>query len=283
MGSRGTMNDVYDYSDYRQFIKDYYDRHKAVNPAFSYRYLSEKAGINSAPFFKFLIEGKRNLTKSTLLKTCVALNLKDKEAEYFEHLVFFNQARTVREKNQFFDRLIALQKARNVMKIRQDQYAYFGEWHHCIIRELAVMADFHEDFGALGKLLNPPLSAEKAEESIKLLLELGFLRMEKGRYLQSEPLLTTGFGISNYQIIRYQVKMLEMAIEAFERCAPEDRISSSTTLSLSRKAFEKLIGKLRDFRTQAMEAARQDEHPEAVYQMTVNLFTMSRRRAEAKA
>jgi uncharacterized protein (TIGR02147 family) len=277
------MEDIYEYSDYRQYIKDYYERHKAVNPAFSYRYLAEKAGINSAPFFKFLIDGKRNLTKSSLLKTCAALNLKDKEAEYFEHLVFFNQARTVKEKNQFFDRLIALQKARNILRIRQDQYAYFGEWHHCVIRELAAMADFREDYGALGRMLKPALSAERAEESVKLLLELGFLRKEKGRYVQSEPLLTTGFGIQSYQIIRHQVKMLEMAIEAFERCAPSDRIASSTTLSLSRKGFEKIIGKLRDFRTHVMEVARQDEDPEAVYQMTMNLFTLSQKRKEKVA
>ncbi|MDB5104359.1 MAG: hypothetical protein JWP91_2048 [Fibrobacteres bacterium] len=275
------MEDIYEYSDYRLFIKDYYDRNKAVNAAFSYRYLAEKAGINSAPFFKFLIEGKRNLTKSSMLKICSALGLKDKEAEYFEHLVFFNQAKTVREKNQFFDRLIALQKARNVMRIRQDQYAYFRDWHHCIIRELAAMGGFKDDFAALGRMLNPAISAEKAEESIQLVLELGFLRKEDGRYIQAEPLLTTGFGIQSYQIIRHQVKMLEMAIEAFERCPPEDRISSSTTLSLSRKTFEKVIGKMRDFRTLVMEMARQDESPEAVFQMTMNLFTVTRKRAGA--
>ena len=49
------MNPVYEYSDYRLFIKDYYEGRKAANAAFSYRYLAQKAGINSAPFFKFLI------------------------------------------------------------------------------------------------------------------------------------------------------------------------------------------------------------------------------------
>jgi uncharacterized protein (TIGR02147 family) len=273
------MNDIYDYSDYRQFIKDYYDRHKAANSAFSYRYLAERAGINSAPFYKFVIENKRNLTKSTLLKTCAALRLKDKEAEYFEHLVFFNQARNVKEKSQYFDRLVALQRARNMMRIRQDQYAYFQEWHHCVIRELAAMTGFGNDFAALGRMLNPPLPAAKAEASVKLLLELGFLRKEGNGYKQTEPLLTTGHGIQDYQIIRFQIKMLENAIEAFERCAPDDRLSSSTTLSLSRETFVKLNRKMRDFRAHIMELAHQDESPEAVYQMTMNLFALTRRRS----
>ena len=58
------MNQIYEYSDYRQFVKDYYLENKARNHAFSLRYLAQKAGINSSAFFKFLMEGKRNLTKT---------------------------------------------------------------------------------------------------------------------------------------------------------------------------------------------------------------------------
>lgn len=277
------MNDIFAYSDYRLFIKDYYERHKAVNPAFSYRYLAEKAGINSAPFYKFVIEGKRNLTKTTLLRTCAALRLKDKEAEYFENLVFFNQAKTVKEKSLYFERIVSLQRARNILRIRQDQYDYFKEWHHCIIRELAALSDFREDYGALGRMLNPPVSAAKAAESVKLLLALGFLKKKDGRYFQSEPLLSTGNGIQDYQVIHFQIKMLEMAIEAFERCSPAERISSSTTLSLSRANFRKIIGKMRDLRVNALELARKDENPEEVFQLTMNLFAMTRHPQKAKA
>ena len=156
------MGDIYSYSDYRLFIRDHYERNKAVHPGFSYRFLAEKAGINSAPYFKFVIEGKRNLSKKTILKTCVALKLKDKEAEYFEHLVFFNQAKTAEEKSWYFDKLISLQRSRNVPRVKQSQMEYFAEWHHCVIRELAAMADFGTDFGRLGRMLNPPIPAAKA-------------------------------------------------------------------------------------------------------------------------
>ena len=89
------MLEIYDYSDYRQFLKDYYESHKAVNPNFSFRYLAQKAGINSSGYYKLVIDGKRNLTRATILKTCAALKLDDREAEYFENLVLFNHARVV--------------------------------------------------------------------------------------------------------------------------------------------------------------------------------------------
>ena len=70
------MNEIFDYSDYRQYLNEYYEFNKAHNPAFSFRYLSQKAGINSASFYKYIMEGKRNLTKRTILKTCDALKMR---------------------------------------------------------------------------------------------------------------------------------------------------------------------------------------------------------------
>jgi uncharacterized protein (TIGR02147 family) len=273
------MSDIYSYSDYRQFLKDHYERNKAVHPGFSYRFMAEKAGINSAPYFKFVIEGKRNLSKKTILKTCIALKLKDKEAEYFEHLVFFNQAKSADEKSVYFDRLISLQRYRSIPLVKKDQMEYFQEWHHCVIRELATMSDFGNDFGRLGKMLNPPIPAAKAEASIKLLLELGFLKKEKGRFAQTEPVLTTGPGVQDFQVIRYQMRMMQLAIEAFERCRADERMISSSTMGVSKATFERVVKKVRDFRAHLAEMVSQDENPERVYQLTVSMIPLSQKPA----
>jgi uncharacterized protein (TIGR02147 family) len=269
------MISIYNYSDYRLFLKEYYESHKAVNPAFSFRYLSQKAGINSAPFFKFIIEGKRNLTKATILKTCVALKLSDQEAEYFENLVFFNQAKTIGEKNHFFERLVEKQRHRNVGKIREDHYEYFSEWYHCIVRELACMIDFKEDYTRLARSISPAITPAEAAKSVKLLLRLGFLNKVDGRYHQTEPVLSTGYGLASHQIINFQIKMLRKAIEAFDRCTQHERLTSATTLAVSRKTYEKMVEKMRFLRSEFLELARSDDAPESVYELTMNLFPLT--------
>lgn len=269
------MNDIYTYSDYRLFLRDYYERNKAVHPGFSYRFLAEKAGINSAPYFKFVIEGKRNLSKKTILKTCLALKFKDKEAEYFEHLVFFNQAKTAEEKSFYFDKLISLQRVRNIPQIKKDQLEYFQEWYHCVIRELVTMSDFGNDFGKLGRMLNPPIPAAKAEASVKMLLELGFLTKVKGHYSQVDPVLTTGHGVQDYQVIRYQIRMMQLAIESFERFRAGERMISSSTMGVSQVTFERVVKKIRDFRAHLMEIVNQDENPERVFQLTMSMIPLS--------
>lgn len=274
------MNSIYEYSDYRIFIKDYYEERKAENPNFSYRFLSQKAGINSAPFFKFLMEGKRNLTQETVSKVASALKLDEKAREYFEHLVFFNQAKTVKDKSRYFDKLIALQKARNTLQIGSDKYAYFSEWHHPVIRELATMVDFRDDFAKLGNALRPTISALKAQESVELLLRLGFLKNENGKYLQAEPLLSTGYGIEDYQIIKFQVKMLRMAIEAFDRSHAAERSMSSLTFGLSRETYKTLVKEMRVFRSHMMELVGKDEAPETVYHLNMSLFPLTKAQAK---
>lgn len=269
------MISIFDYSDYRQYLRDYYESHKAVKPAFSYRYLAQKAGINSAPFFKFIIEGKRNLTKTTILKTCVALKLKDHEAEYFENIVFFNQAKTIAEKNHFFERLVEKQRHRNVAKIQETQFDYFSEWYHCIVRELACMVDFKDDYASLAKSLVPAITPKEAEKSIKLLLALGFLKKVNGRYCQTEPIVSTGYGLSSHQVINFQIKMLQKAIEAFDRCKQNERLTSATTLAVSRQTYEKFVEKLRTMRAELLELARGDNASNSVYELTINLFPLS--------
>ena len=274
--SRGAfMLSVFDYSDYRKFIKDYYETHKAQNPSFSYRFLAQKAGINSAPFYKFIIEGKRNLTKNTVLKTCVALKLSDREAEYFENLVFFNQAKTIKEKNSFFEKLVLKQKHRHVGTITESQYEYFSEWYHCVVREIVCMYDCRDNWAKVGHIISPSLTAKQVEESVRLLLRLGFLKKAGNRYVQTEPVIAAGYGLTSHQIINFQIMMLNKAIEAFDRSLPHERLTSATTVCISRKKFETFVEKIRMLRSELLEIARNDETPEMVYELTLNLFPLS--------
>jgi uncharacterized protein (TIGR02147 family) len=269
------MNDIYSYSDYRAFIRDYYETRKSAAEGFSYRQLAEQAGINSTSYFKFVIDGKRNLTQKSIFKSCLALGLRDKEAEYFENLVYFNQAKTPEEKNTFFGTLLALQQYRNVAVIERDQMEIFSEWHHCVIRELAVMADFGTDYARLGRMLNPPIPAAKAEASLALLVELGFLRKQGDGYVQAEPVVSTGPASRDNLVMRHQVRMLQLAKETFERCRAQDRYIGSTTIGVSRATFLNVVRKVRDFRSHLMEIVSHDGFADQVYQLTFCLIPLS--------
>jgi uncharacterized protein (TIGR02147 family) len=265
------------YSDYRVYLREYYETHKASDPNFSFRYLSLRAGINSSAFYKYIIEGKRNLTKTTLLKTCLALKLKDKDAEYFENLVFFNQAKTIQEKNLYFDRLTKLRGNYDKRKVAEEQYSFYGDWHHSAVRELIECLRFKNDYKSLAQQLTPAITSKQAEDSLALLARLGMAKKDaQGRWRQADPVLTTGGQVDVEIVIEFQKKMLGLALEAYDRTQSLERLMSSTTFGISEETFELFKKKIRDLKSELMELARLDEKPTRIYQLNLNFFPLSK-------
>jgi uncharacterized protein (TIGR02147 family) len=269
---------VFEYTDYRKFLKDYYEENKQKKPYFSYRYMSKKAGINASAFFKYVIEGKRGLTKSSIMKTVQAIGFSQDEAEYFENLVYFNQAATLKDKDSFFKLLMNKRKKIDIKYVGKHQYEFYMEWYHTVIRELAVMADFDDDFHALSRLLVPSIKPKQAKESVELLERLGFLKKgPDNTYAQTNPLISTGPEIKNYAVIQFQMAMMKLALEAFERHKGEDRLMAATTFSISEQTYNIFKAKIRQMRQDLMELARIDENPERVYHLNINLFPASKK------
>ena len=269
------MQTIFEYSDYREFLRDVYEFKKAKNPNYSYRYLAMKANINSSGYYKLIIDGKRNLTKQSILKTVKAFELAGREAEYFENLVFFNQAKSVEEKNHFFEKLIFAQKKHKYKPIEKDRFAYFSEWYHPVVRELVVMEHINGDPEAIFNVIKPSVPLAKIKASIKLLLELQFLKKKGRSYIQTQPTLSIGNGIYSHELINYQIKNLKLSQQAFDIVRSQDRLHSSTTLGVSKETYKLMVKKLRQFREQLQEIAEQDSSPENVYLMQMSLFPLS--------
>jgi uncharacterized protein (TIGR02147 family) len=143
------------------------------------------------------------------------------------------------------------------------------------------MIDFREDYALLARSLLPPISPREAAKSVRLLLGLGFLKKTGGRYVQSEPVLSTGYGLVSHQIVNFQIMMLRKAIEAFDQCNRQERLTSATTLAVSQATYGKMVEKLRTLRAELLEMARGDAGPDDVYELTVNLFPLTATRKQS--
>jgi len=272
------MTNIFEYQNYRTYLHDYYVEQKAKRKNFSYRSFSEKAGIKAPSFFFYVIEGKRNLTKNTVLKISQAINHTREEADYFEHLVFFNQAESIAEKTFYYSRLVELRKPLDIAIIDKERYEYYSVWYHSVIREVVTFFDFKGDFDKLGMVLVPPIKGSEAKKSIALLEQLGFIEKdEQGLFHQTQNLLISKVGtIDAFIIQKFQIEMLQVAMKAYDAVAIPDRMSSSTTFSISGESFELFKMRLRELQNQLMEIARIDEKPDVTYQLTLNLFPVSR-------
>ena len=74
-----------DIADYRDFLKDYYDRRKAEMPFYSYRMMGDKLGLDSSYLYRVL-QKKQHLPAHALQAAKEILALNGREAEYFDLL-----------------------------------------------------------------------------------------------------------------------------------------------------------------------------------------------------
>jgi uncharacterized protein (TIGR02147 family) len=278
------MVNIFEYQNYRIYLRDYYNDQKATKRYFSYRYFSKKAGINASAFLYYVIEGKRNLTKKSIDKISGAIGHNKQENEYFENLVFFNQAATISDKTMYYSRIVECRRPIDITTIDKDRYEFYSKWYHSVVREVVTMFDFRDDFGLLGARLAPPISAKEAQESVALLERLGFLeRDDKGLYHQTDNVISVKPDAAEAFVIeKFQSEMLRMALAAYDRVPRAGRMSASTTFSISKTTFELFKMKTREFRKELLEIARLDNEPDRVYQFTFNLFPVSKASHEDK-
>jgi len=64
---------IFEYDNYRAYLRDLYKFYKETKPHFSYRYFPQKAGFRSPNFLQLVIEGKRNLSPESIEKFTNAL------------------------------------------------------------------------------------------------------------------------------------------------------------------------------------------------------------------
>jgi len=200
------------------------------------------------------------------------------ESEYFENLVFFNQAKTIVEKTHYYSKLIEIKRPINIESIEKSKYEFYKEWYHSVLREAVSFFKFNEDYTALGKFLIPQISEKDAKSSVQLLEKLEFIiRDEHGGYKQTNNLINAKPNPIEALIAQtHQIKMAELGIKAYDSTAIHERLSTSTTFSISEKTYRLILLKAREFRRDVMELAKIDNDPERVYQMNINLFPVSR-------
>jgi uncharacterized protein (TIGR02147 family) len=272
------MPDLFAHQNYREYLREYYNEQKLSRRNFSYRSFSEKAGISAPSYLFYVIEGKRNLTKPTVVKISQAIGHNRDEAEFFENLVFFNQAKTITEKTVYYSRLVEIRRPIDITVISKDRYEYYSSWYHSVIREVVIFFNFGDDYDRLGSFLVPPIRGGEAKKSVALLEKLGFIERDaRGLYHQTENLINVRVGSSDAFIVeKFQMEMLHVALKAYDSAPVRSRMCSSTTFSISPETFDLFKLRLREMQHQLMEMARIDDHPGTAYQLTLNLFPVSR-------
>jgi uncharacterized protein (TIGR02147 family) len=266
--------DVFRYLDYRTFLADFYAAKK--KRGFSFRAFSRTAGLGAPNYLKLVISGERNLTAEMAERFAEACGLQNDSADYFKHLVEFNQARTQEKRNAAYERLTGFQRYRKAQRIEVAHAAYHSTWYLPAIRELVVSPWFRDDPEWIAATLCPPIKPQEAKAAIDTLLDLGLLHRDPhGRLRQASAVVSTGAQTQSMHIRNYHAQMLERARAAMELVPAAQRDITALTFCLPEDGLEQLKQRLADFRRELIELAESQSDRGQVVQLNLQLFPLT--------
>jgi uncharacterized protein (TIGR02147 family) len=275
MSNTKTEPDVLHYSNYRTYLADYYEYKKAESPIFSHRFFAKKAGIPSPNYLKLVMDGKRNLTKKSLVKFSVALGLKGLRAEFFENLVFFNQSDALAERNVYYGNILRTRAKAGLRKLDEAQFELFSDWRHIAVRELASIKGFRPDAGWVSKRMGKVITEKEAEESLGLLASLGLIKKTANGYMQSDANITTSDEVRSLLVKNYHHQMIGMAAKALDALPAARRDISSITIPIHAKDFVRLKEQIQLMRKELLNLAAAPGSGEDVVQVNIQLFPLT--------
>lgn len=272
---------LYQYQNYRDFLKDFYTRSKAESSKFSFRYFSREAGFQSPSFLKQVMEGKRNLSEDGIEKFSKALKLNKEEKHFFKNLVLLNQATTVDERHLHARELLRSRTFKKLNPIRESQLRYLSEWYYIPIREMVSLPAFREDPVWIAQHLRPSITPEEAQGALAELLKLGLLlRGPDGRLVQADKDIFVPDQITSSFLAHGHRELIKKASESIDLIPSAQREISAVTIKLSAESFKKIKEIIQNFRNDIRAEAARDEHPDAVYQFTLQVFPLAETKGE---
>jgi uncharacterized protein (TIGR02147 family) len=271
--------DVFQYQDYRAFLRAYYRARKAQKDGFSLRAFSRRVGLRSPNYLKLVIDGARNLTPDMAIRFAEGCGLSGQATEYFCELAALNQARTSKERELHYRRIKRFRRFRSVQRLDAAHDAYHSHWFIPAIRELVSHRAFAEDPKWIAKTLLPGISVPEVERALQVLLQLGLLVRDaaSGRLLQAEPLLETGEGPLSHHVANFHRAMMAHAAEAIDRVPRAEREIASLTLCLSQPRLLALKSELEEIRRDLLQRYQADGESERVVQVNLQMFPLSRK------
>jgi uncharacterized protein (TIGR02147 family) len=269
------MDSIYRYSDYRIFLREWFESEKLHRSALSYRWLGGKLGVDGAALVR-VFRQERHLHEKHVPTLCQVLKLGKREAEYFGILVLFCKARSPQEVRTHFERLMALRDV-GARELEAEQYEYYRRWQNSALRALLSFLPFEGDWEALGHRLEPPLTAKETQSCIETMCHLGLLRRnEAGSFEPTDPVISSGDSWKTFAVRDFQLQTIELAARSLLRHPRERRDISTLTLSLPAERLEDLREMLREFRGRVLKWAAAQEPHDGVWQLNLQLFPLTR-------
>lgn len=268
------MKPIIEYSDFRQFMLDYYEDRK-LRSAFSWREFSKIAGFSSSSYMKVVCEGKSKLSRIGVERTGSAMGLVGFEMEYFRAMVEFGQAPTEEKKKAAYERMLSIAKVHKVRVMEGDLFEFYDSWQNPVVRELAPLMPGATP-GEIAKQCYPDISAAEVQQSLNFLTKAGLLKKSGNNAFVLAETSIKGTPDATRLALRGMHRMMSKLATPAIDLPVNERNFSGVTMGLSRESYSKIETVLDECRQKIISIAAEDKNIEQVYRLNLQLFPLTK-------
>lgn len=268
---------IFEYSDYRQYLADYYLSRKASNPRYSHRVFAKQAGLSSPSHLLMIIKGSRNLSLKTIPKFADGLKLNSKEKKYFELIVLFNQAEDLQMKAKYFSEILSLKGSlKGLHNLEKEKFDFLSKWYVVAIYVLIDLKDFKPYPDWIAKRFGGLITVAQAKEALENLEKLGMIEKDSIMgFRQVSGAVTVADDTRSVAVFNYHQSMIRLASEALRANQQSLREMNGATIAIPADRLPEIKERIRAFRKEINQLASSFPDPDQVYQLNIQLFPLT--------
>ena len=268
------MKAIIEYSDFRQYMRDFYEERK-LRHVFSWREFSKAAGFTSSSYMKVVCDGKSNLSRIGVERTGQAMGLVGFEMDYFRAMVNFGQETDEAKKKAAYAEMLEIARVHKVRVVEGDLFEFYESWRNPVLRELAPLMPGATP-GELAKMCYTDVSAADIKQSLDFLVKAGFLnKTGENTYTQTETSIKGSPEATKLAIRDMHREMAKIAANSLD-LARTERNFSGITMGISKDSYEQIVKELDECRRKVIAIASEDKNIDQVYRLNLQLFPLTR-------
>jgi uncharacterized protein (TIGR02147 family) len=272
---------IYEYDDFRLFLRDCYTEKISKEPAYSYRKFASAAGFTNPGFLNDVIRGKRKLSIDAVEKMVTVFAFHSKEADFFRLLVQYRQEKDETRRQEIYKQIVFRRNRSAFSRINPALSKYYQDYRYPLLRAAIMSKDFRGDYESLGNFLDPSIPAALIKKYIRDLCDWGIIKQDSdGRYRATEQFVEPPSTLKDL-IKQINREWIIQSIEPLMKLPSEKRHVSTMLLSVSSETQKKIAEKIEQFRDDIWGLVREESGtPDRIMQLNLQYFPKSREGTE---
>jgi uncharacterized protein (TIGR02147 family) len=234
-----TPENIFNYSEPKDFLSDLLTSKTQRNPGYSLRAWSRQLGFKNPSLLSAVLRGERRLSPELTSKIEKNLALSEGERRYFKLLILKSKTKRELERTLLQTLASEMKPPSQVFQMALEQFRLISDWFHFAILELLELHDFHSNVAFLSKRLIGDLPVVVLREAVGRLINQGLVKVTPNGWRKAKGKPKVGDQVPSEAIKQHHHQMLGLGALALNEQPLEQRDFRSSSIAIHQDDLNK--------------------------------------------